>query len=93
MQIDKDNLKIKYVLGTFKDLDNYPTIADLMYQVINFCYLNNRKNIISDIDLKKVFELDDISNILIILQKENFLLLDKELKTKINYKILKNPFE
>lgn len=91
MDINKDKLEIKYLLGTYKDDDNYPTVKDLIYQVINFCYLNN-SNFISDVDLVKIFKTDDVSSILTILQKENYLLFDKKLKTKTNYKIVKNPF-
>lgn len=91
--IDENKLKIKYIIGCYKDLEDYPTTEDLMFQIINFANINNRDNIISDLDLKKIFETDDIENILTLLQKENFLLFDKELKTKKNYKIIKNPFE
>ena len=67
MNINKDKLKIKYILKTYKNNNNYPTVEDLIYQVINYCHVNNIDNIISDINLKKVFNTNNIDKILNIL--------------------------
>jgi hypothetical protein len=91
--MNEDKLKIKYILGTYKDSPDYPTLEDMMFQIINFNIINNKNNIISNLDVKKIFESDDENRILEILQKENFLLLEKVLKSKTNYKIIKNPFQ
>ena len=92
MEINKAKLKIKYILGSFKDDPNYPSVDDMLYQIINFCYLNNKDSIISDVEICKIFNVEDCNSILMVLQKENCLLFDKELKNKKNYKIIKNPF-
>jgi hypothetical protein len=92
MDINKDKLKIKYILGSYKDSPEYPTTEDLMYQIVNYCYLNNKDNIISDVEICKVLNIETAKDILNLLQKENYIIYEKELKNKINYKIIKNPF-
>lgn len=39
----KDNLKVKYLLGIYKDLPGYPTLEDFYYIVHNW-YFNEKGN-------------------------------------------------
>ena len=76
MKIDRNKLKIKYLIGSYKNCSDYPTLEDLQFEIITFC-IQNKRTYISRDDLLKIiknenFEIDlALSKFLTISEKPN----------------------
>ena len=75
--MNKEKLKLKYILGSYKDDPNYPTTEDIMFEIIKFA----NSDFINESDLNKICNDFDVSLLSEFLQEENN-----------GYKIIKNPF-
>lgn len=95
MTLNKDKLAVKYILGTFLDSKDYPTLEDAMFQIINFGYLNNSSSL-TEIDLVNIFKgiaPDKLSTLVDNLINTNFLTMPRVIKGKSTHDVLYNPFE
>lgn len=82
-----ENTKIKYIIGSYVDDDNYPTIEDVEFLIRNYCNVNKTKYI-HDTKIASLINKDDATEIITELENNNFLSFDKELKEKKKYKVL-----
>lgn len=74
----KDDIKIKYIIGTYKDLPDYPSQEDFLYKVKKWYYLDGgkehihgymkipdiNKTIISNKNIESVLDINDTNRII-----------------------------
>ena len=83
----REDTKIKYIIGSYVDSEDYPTIEDVKYLIINYCTVNKTRYI-HDTKIKTLVNTDDnIDEFISKLETDNFLEFDKELKDKKKYKV------
>lgn len=88
MILDQNKLKVKYILGTYKDLEKYPTGEDILYDILS----SSDEGMFVDSTLQRLYI--NASNLVLSileLEKEGYIKIE-ELKNKKFYTILKNPF-
>lgn len=85
-KIDTNKLKLKYIIGCYKDFENYPDRDDLLFDIISYCNEYGVKEI-----PKKFFEKNYDLNILYLLSD----LVKKEIlkENKDSYLVINNPFK
>jgi len=96
LNIDESKLKVKYVLGNYIHLSDFPTTEDVSYLIIDWLRLNNSltDTEFSDNTLRNQYEInkDIFDEKLKELEKKGIIEIQKELKTRNVYKLIKNPF-
>ena len=93
--INNKKLKIKYILGNYRDLDTWPTAEDIMYLLVQWAMsTNSDDSSFSDSGLEKKLGInkDKLKEILIELEKEGYIVKEKSTNTKDIYRISKSPF-
>lgn len=98
MSFTTDKIKIKYILGTYKDSPVYPTGEDILYLMVKRA--SDRGEDLSDITFtttklfKKLGECNEanVENSLLGLVKDGYTEVIRETKDSQTYKIIKNPY-
>lgn len=98
MSFNQDKIKIKYILGTYKDSPEYPTGEDILYLMIK--HASDHGEDLSDIVFttnklfKKLgdFKIENAEKSLKKLVDSNMIEVVKETKESQTYRILKNPY-
>jgi hypothetical protein len=91
-EINNDSLKIKYILGNYKELETYPDKDDAIFFLIDWARnKNNDKYEFRDEWLKSQMNSDKVYDIIKVLESEKIIKFSKS-KDKIKYyKVIKNP--
>lgn len=94
-RIDPNQLKVKYVLGNWASLPNYPDAEDLLYEAIrDYCAWANERMRITDVSLVKRYGIDrDRANELMQhLVVKGFATVFKSTDTRTTYELIQNPY-
>ena len=95
LKLNNRKLKIKYILGNYRELETWPTTEDVMYLLIQWAMSNEENDTsFSDIAMEKKIGIpkEKLKEIFIELEKEGYIIKEKDTNTKSVYKINKNPF-
>jgi len=96
MKINQNKLKIKYILGIYKDLPSFPTIEDIMYDLVESNLLNDKDIQFTDQSLMKKYpnlSREDLKKLLDKMIENKWLSWVKDTDIKSIYQIKDNPFE
>jgi formyltetrahydrofolate hydrolase len=97
LKIDSNNLEVKYIIGNFRDLRDFPTKHDIAYILIQWMILNEKNpddSFSDNIIIKQVGKsFDELKEAIDELIDDGVLEHVKDTNTKSIYKIIKNPFE
>ena len=88
MNINENKLELKYFLGNYKLLSEYPTNNDILFYIIDYLNKNDKDSITLN-SLLKEFKDIDINNQIEYLINENYLRYSKNQK---NLELIKNPY-
>ncbi|WP_296865329.1 hypothetical protein [uncultured Methanobrevibacter sp.] len=94
-RIDDSKLKVKYVIGSYRDSDDFPTTEDILYELTKeFCTKSAKELKFTNESLKLRYSLsDDKFNFIINgLIKDNIIEIIKEKDNVITYEIKINKF-
>lgn len=94
-RIDDSKLKVKYVIGSYRDSDDFPTAEDILYELTKeFCTKSAKELRFTNESLKLRYSLSDDKFDLIIngLLKKNIIEIIKEKDNIITYEIKINKF-
>ena len=94
-RIDISKLKVKYVIGSYRDSDDFPTAEDVLYELTKeFCTKNTKELRFTNESLKLRYSLSDDKFDLIIngLLKKNIIEIVKEKDNITTYEIKINKF-
>lgn len=94
-RIDISKLKVKYVIGSYRDSDDFPTAEDILYELTKeFCTKNTKELRFTNESLKLRYSLSDDKFDLIIngLLKKNIIEIVKEKDNITTYEIKINKF-
>lgn len=94
LKFNNDKLKLKYIIGNYRDLESYPTCEDIAYDLILWAISNNKKEVkVSDAFILKMLNksLEDISSKLFSLE-ESGVIKSTTKNEKITYTLTKNIF-
>lgn len=94
--INRDKLKIKYILDNYRDLPKFPTFEDILYELIkDFCTKSTNVLKFTNESLKTRYNLsnDRFDNFINKLVEKGIIEKEKENGNLITYKIIKNIFE
>jgi hypothetical protein len=97
MNFNHDNIKLKYILGTYKDEPLYPTGEDILYYVIKRHFEKDKGSEITFTDnllFKKLGSeyLENINNSLEQLLESGYIILSRETNESKSYKVIKNDY-
>ena len=93
--IDIRKLKVKYVLGNYTSLKNYPTTEDILYEIIiDFCGRIYNELKFTDSSIQSKYSLSENETSMFINQLKGWDLLEEVHSNSAytTYKIIKNPF-
>ncbi len=94
-KINESKLKVKYVIGSYRDSDDFPTAEDILYELTKeFCTKNSRELKFTNESLKLRYSLSDnkLASIINGLLKKNIIEIIKEKDNVITYEIKINKF-
>ena len=93
--IDNNKLKVKYILGNYKDLPSYPQKEDLLYVIVQSFIGNTKKDLqFNDVWLLKTTSINNstLNSILELMLKDGDIEIVRKSQDKTIYRLLKNPF-
>ena len=93
--IDNNKLKVKYILGNYKDLPSYPQKEDLLYVIVQSFIGNTKKDLqFNDTWLLKTTSINNstLNSILELMLKDGDIEIVRKSQDKTIYRLLKNPF-
>lgn len=94
-KINESKLKVKYVIGSYRDSDDFPTSEDILYELTKeFCTKSAKELRFTNESLKSRYSLSDESFDTIINNwlKNNIIEIIKEKDDVITYEIKINKF-
>lgn len=94
-RIDISKLKVKYVIGSYRDSDDFPTAEDILYELTKeFCTKSAKELRFTNESLKLRYSLSDESfnSIINTMLKKNIIETIKEKDGVITYEIKINKF-
>ena len=94
-KIDESKLKVKYIIGSYRDSDDFPTCEDILYELTKeFCTKSAKELRFTNESLKLRYSLSDESFNMIIntMLKKNIIETIKEKDGVITYEIKINKF-
>jgi len=94
-KIDESKLKVKYIIGSYRDSDDFPTYEDILYELTKeFCTKSAKELRFTNESLKLRYSLSDESFNMIIntMLKKNIIETIKEKDGVITYEIKINKF-
>lgn len=94
-KIDESKLKVKYIIGSYRDSDDFPTYEDILYELTKeFCTKNAKELKFTNESLKLRYSLSDESfnSIINTMLKKNIIETIKEKDDVITYEIKINKF-
>ncbi|MBR4589909.1 MAG: hypothetical protein IKO36_04515 [Bacteroidaceae bacterium] len=93
--INDSKLKVKYVIGSYRDSDDFPTTEDILYELTKeFCTKSAKELKFTNESLKLRYSLSDdkFNSIINGLIKDNIIEIIKEKDNVITYEIKINKF-
>lgn len=93
--INKDKLKIKYILDNYRDLPKFPTCEDILYELTkDFCTKSTNVLYFTNETLKNRYNLDNNKIELFVnkLIEKGIIKKEKEKENLITYSVIKNIF-
>lgn len=94
-KINDKKLKIKYIIGNYKDLDDFPTDEDILYELTKeFCMKNSKELLFTNESLKNKYSLDDKGVLKFVngMLKKNIIKEIKKQDDLITYEVIENIF-
>lgn len=94
--INTSKLKIKYIIGSYRDADDFPTSEDILYELIKDWSVKGAKDLIfTDVSLKTTYSLSDkqFNGFINKMIKSNIIEIVKQKEDITTYKIKTNIFE
>lgn len=94
-KINNSKLKIKYIIGSYKDSNLYPTAEDILYELIkDFCAKSNNELLFTNESLKLKYSLIDtkLNYIINNLLEDNIIEIVKNKDSIVTYKVKVNIF-
>lgn len=94
-KIDESKLKVKYVIGSYRDSDDFPTSEDILYELTKeFCTKSAKELKFTNESLKSRYSLSDdkFESIINSWLKDNIIEIIKEKEGVITYEIKINKF-
>lgn len=94
-KIDESKLKVKYIIGSYRDSDDFPTCEDILYELTKeFCTKSAKELRFTNESLKLRYSLSDESfnSIINTMLKKNIIETIKEKDGVITYEIKINKF-
>lgn len=97
-EINLDLVPIKYILGTYKDSDDFPTPEDILYLMVKRASDKGKSldpTLFTTTALFKIIDnkyKENIEKSILELINNNIIEKNKETKTGISYTIKQNPF-
>ena len=94
-KIDESKLKVKYIIGSYRDSDDFPTYEDVLYELIKeFCTKSAKELKFTNESLKLRYSLSDESfnSIINTLLKKNIIETINKKDDVITYEIKINKF-
>jgi hypothetical protein len=94
LSIDNKKLKIKYILGNYKELVTWPNAEDVMYLIVQWAMSSDEDHTFTDVFLEKKFGIppDKLTHIVASLMADGYIIKQKTTNTKTVFSIGKNPF-
>lgn len=94
-KIDESKLKVKYIIGSYRDSDDFPTYEDILYELTKeFCTKSAKELRFTNESLKLRYSLSDESfnTVINTMLKKNIIETIKEKDGVITYEIKINKF-
>lgn len=94
-KINESKLKVKYVIGSYRDSDDFPTSEDILYELTKeFCTKSAKELRFTNESLKSRYSLsdDNFNSIINNWLKNNIIEITKEKDDIVTYEIKINKF-
>ena len=94
-KIDPNKLKVKYVLGNWASLSNYPDMEDILYEAIrDYCSKSSNEIKFTNVALTKKYniELKHATEVMQYMVERGLAKITHSTKSTISYQIIKNPY-